>query len=164
MIQLLGSLKTAISNGLNGRMAHVSPDAVFEAIDWTIVCEKPVDASHSIWEILNHLIYWQDYCLLLLEGDNPTSPEHASYSWKCPRGPVNEQQWLDTVKRFLSGLVSAEKASAIELDGNLLARPQESRIEVLESLVGHNSYHLGQIVLLRQLLGSWPPPSGGNTW
>ncbi len=64
----------------------------------------------------------------------------------------------------MSGVVVAERASATELEGNLLARPEESRIEVLESRVGHNSYHLGQIFLLRQLQGSWPPPSGGNTW
>ena len=26
------------------------------------------------------------------------------------------------------------------------------------------AYHLGRIVLLRQLLGAWPPASGGFTW
>ena len=29
---------------------------------------------------------------------------------------------------------------------------------------GHDSYHLGQIVQLREQLGSWPPPKGGDTW
>jgi hypothetical protein len=24
--------------------------------------------------------------------------------------------------------------------------------------------HLGQVVLLRRLLGAWPPPGGGDTW
>ena len=28
----------------------------------------------------------------------------------------------------------------------------------------HNAYHLGRVVLLRQMMGSWPPPSGGLTW
>lgn len=31
----------------------------------------------------------------------------------------------------------------------------------LINLISHDSYHLGQIVLLRRLLGAWPPPSGG---
>jgi hypothetical protein len=34
----------------------------------------------------------------------------------------------------------------------------------LISLATHNAYHLGRIVLLRQLLKAWPPPSGGFTW
>jgi hypothetical protein len=36
--------------------------------------------------------------------------------------------------------------------------------EQLESLGAHNAYHLGRIVLLRQLMGLWPPPSGGFSW
>jgi len=36
--------------------------------------------------------------------------------------------------------------------------------EQLESLVAHNAYHFGRIVLLRQLLRSWPPVSGGFSW
>ncbi|HUB52846.1 MAG TPA: hypothetical protein VL986_11885, partial [Terracidiphilus sp.] len=37
-------------------------------------------------------------------------------------------------------------------------------LEQLENLAAHNAYHLGRIVLLRQLLGAWPPPSGGDSW
>ena len=36
--------------------------------------------------------------------------------------------------------------------------------EQLESFAAHNAYHLGRVVLLRQLMGIWPPPSGGLTW
>jgi len=36
--------------------------------------------------------------------------------------------------------------------------------EQLENLAGHNAYHFGRIVLLRQLGNSWPPPSGSFTW
>ena len=36
--------------------------------------------------------------------------------------------------------------------------------EQLESFAAHNAYHFGRIVLLRQMLGSWPPPSDGLTW
>jgi hypothetical protein len=34
----------------------------------------------------------------------------------------------------------------------------------VEGIAAHNAYHLGRIVLIRQMLGSWPPPSGGDTW
>jgi hypothetical protein len=36
--------------------------------------------------------------------------------------------------------------------------------EQLESLTAHNAYHVGRIVLLRQINGSWPPAAGGFTW
>ncbi len=39
-----------------------------------------------------------------------------------------------------------------------------SELEQLENLAAHNAYHFGRIVLLRRLLGIWPPASGGFTW
>jgi uncharacterized damage-inducible protein DinB len=35
---------------------------------------------------------------------------------------------------------------------------------VLWQTAVHNSYHLGQIVLLRQRLSIWPPETGSDTW
>jgi uncharacterized damage-inducible protein DinB len=35
---------------------------------------------------------------------------------------------------------------------------------VLWQLVAHNSYHVGQIAMIRRALGAWPPRAGGDTW
>ena len=35
---------------------------------------------------------------------------------------------------------------------------------VLWQMVAHNSYHAGQIALIRRALGVWPPRAGGDTW
>ena len=31
-------------------------------------------------------------------------------------------------------------------------------------MVAHNSYHAGQIALIRRALGVWPPRPGGDRW
>ena len=36
--------------------------------------------------------------------------------------------------------------------------------DAIEHMAAHNSHHLGQVVLLRQMLGACPPPSGSYTW
>jgi uncharacterized damage-inducible protein DinB len=28
----------------------------------------------------------------------------------------------------------------------------------------HNAHHLGQVIVLRQMMECWPPPSGSWTW
>jgi len=35
---------------------------------------------------------------------------------------------------------------------------------MLQTIGSHNSYHAGEVAFLRQILGKWPPPSGGLTW
>ncbi len=36
--------------------------------------------------------------------------------------------------------------------------------DALVHVAQHNSHHLGQVILLRQLMALWPPPSGSWTW
>ena len=35
---------------------------------------------------------------------------------------------------------------------------------VLLQMVAHNSYHTGQIAMIRRALDVWPPRGGGDTW
>jgi uncharacterized damage-inducible protein DinB len=66
------------------------------------------------------------------------------------------------VKDFRSGLDSLEQRARKE---DLVARRgKETRLGMLHTMASHNSYHGGQVVFLRQMLGAWPPPSGGVTW
>ena len=56
--------------------------------------------------------------------------------------------WLETVKqkRFTDLIVT------------------RNRLDSLRAMTQHVSYHVGQIALLRRILGSWPPPGGGDSW
>jgi uncharacterized damage-inducible protein DinB len=36
--------------------------------------------------------------------------------------------------------------------------------DVFWQMVAHNSYHVGQIAMIRRVLGAWPPRAGGDTW
>jgi len=33
---------------------------------------------------------------------------------------------------------------------------------MLQTVASHNSYHTGQVVLLRRILGAWPPETSGR--
>ncbi|WP_373278555.1 DinB family protein [Alicyclobacillus shizuokensis] len=149
---------------LHGRDAHVSPQEVFEGIDWTVVGQIPPGCPHSIWQIVHHLIYWQDFCLELLKGHNPPAPAHASDTWIAPMNPASAAEWKDTVNVFLAGMRKLADAIDSDLDEEVAALSGTSRVEILGSVMAHNSYHLGQVVLLRRMLGTWPPASGGDTW
>jgi len=66
------------------------------------------------------------------------------------------------VRRFDQGLRTMTSAAA---EADLLAkRGTKTPLEMLQTITSHNSYHLGQVVVLRQRLCAWPPPSGGLTW
>lgn len=157
-------VRQTLLNGLQGRGSHVNPASVFEELDWRLVGQVPTGVAHSIWQILDHMIYWQEFSLALLRNETPDAPAHASDSWTAIVSPSSESEWDNAVQKFLDGLRTAEQMTDDELGQSIGARRERSRSEVMGMLIGHNSYHLGQVVLVRQMLGTWPPPSGGDTW
>jgi uncharacterized damage-inducible protein DinB len=155
--------KALISNS-----AFAAPRTILEAIPGEIAHARPVLVPHSIYEEVWHMAFWQRITLDWVEGRATPYPEHAAEGF-----PGNATEgWQDVCRRFLAG---TQNAAAVASDGERLevvvACPRvgdAERVmtvrEQLESLAAHNAYHLGRVVLLRQLLGVWPPPGGGDTW
>jgi uncharacterized damage-inducible protein DinB len=156
--------RTLTSNGVGAPPAHV-----LEALDDAMARRRYSGVPHSIYEEVWHLAFWQDLSLDWIAGKSTPYPEHASAGF-----PTTEtEQWAVVRERFLRG---AEQAGAIAGDATQLEasvvclsrEPDPPRTmtarEQIEGVAAHNAYHLGRVVLLRQLFGAWPPPSGGDTW
>jgi uncharacterized damage-inducible protein DinB len=161
-----------LSKSLIGDSAFVPPKNILEALPETVAHEKPsagkASAPHSIYAEVWHMAYWQNISLDWVEGRATSYPEHASEGFPSDIA----ESWQALRERFLAG---TQNAAAIANDIDRLEvsvlcpnteNPQRSMTvrEQLESLAAHNSYHLGRVVLLRQLLNAWPPPAGGFTW
>ena len=147
---------------LSGEGAHAETGTVFAGLDWKAAGARPDGVSHSAYQLLKHMIYWQDWVVAWSDGKSPAAPRHASGSWPHESGPSSRSDWLKTVQQFRAGLWQLERACrGADLSA---ARGSKSRLEMLLAIGAHNSYHAGQVVFLRQILGKWPPPSGGLTW
>jgi uncharacterized damage-inducible protein DinB len=158
---------------LYGQGAHVNPLACVEDVSVELAGRCPDDFPHSIWQLLNHLNYWMGYELRRVRNENPVYPAHASESWPADAAPPNKDEWAEAVEQFrqlLSELAALAKSSSSVLDQHVGAthaddaKHSSSLRAVLWQLVVHNSYHLGQIALLRRALRAWPPKGGGDNW
>lgn len=146
-----------LTKGLYGENAHVNMLTIFDGLNITQAGEA-VHNQHSIWQILNHMIYWQEYILHLMNEEEITAPEHASETWITEVKPVNKKNWELAVNNFTDSLNEAVKFTENNFDLS------DRQAELLTSLMIHNSYHAGQIVMIRKYLNAWPPPDGGDTW
>jgi uncharacterized damage-inducible protein DinB len=155
-------LEKTLGNALSGKGSHVATESLFAGLGWEVAGSRPEGVPHSIFQLLNHISYWQDWVVKWLDGENPPIPKHASGGWPGSPGPANPKEWQRAVRRFRSELRKLDRQSR---EADLLAkRGKHTRLGMLHSLASHNSYHGGQVVMLRQMLGAWPPPSGGLTW
>jgi uncharacterized damage-inducible protein DinB len=120
--------------------------------------------SNSIWQIVNHLIYWNERYLNRFKG-NPLPPEvnnDATFDITDPNG--TDEEWEAVVSRLfkvMSDWVDAVK----EYDEEKLHSPAYKESDGLWSsaiahLIIHNAYHIGQIVEIRKVRGIWDSSKG----
>lgn len=90
-------------------------------------------------------------------------PANVAESWSSVSEPESEEEWRMVVEQFLHGVNKAvDYAQSEQLDNPLEHFPTETKAGILRNIASHNSYHLGEIVLLRRLFDAWPPPGGGD--
>jgi uncharacterized damage-inducible protein DinB len=155
-------LEKTISNALSGKGSHVATKSLFAGLSWKDAGARPEGAPHSVFQLLNHMSYWQDWAVKWLDGDNFPIPKHAAGGWPGDPSPAGSKEWQRAVRGFLAALAKLHRQSR---EADLLARRgKHTRLGTIQSIASHNSYHAGQVVVLRRMLGCWPPPSGGVTW
>jgi uncharacterized damage-inducible protein DinB len=158
---------------LYGKYAHANPVACVEDVSFELAGRLAGNFQHSIWQLVSHLNYWMDYELKRIRGEMPAYPAHAAESWPAHAAPANESEWKKAVAQFKDLL--AKLAALAESTPEVLARevpathPDHTKYSsslqaVLWQTLVHNSYHVGQIAMLRRALGTWPPSAGGDTW
>lgn len=161
--------KEILQDLLRGRGAHVDPVALVGGLSDTLAGRMLPGAQHTIWQLVWHMNYWMEYELRSLEGPEVTYPEHAAESWPTATAPRDEAEWEAEAARFRRQVEElAAWGQRAEREGTLdrLVHPaQDDRVrDVLWQMSAHNSYHAGQVALLRRAFGAWPPAGGGDTW
>jgi uncharacterized damage-inducible protein DinB len=114
-----------------------------------------------------------EYELRRIRGERPAYPEHNSESFPAAPAPADVREW-ETLKtrmtEFLAEFGELAKSSPQELLRKIEStRDGDKKVAgtleaVLWQMVAHNSYHVGQIAMVRRALGAWPPRGGGDSW
>ena len=158
---------------LYGRGAHVNPLACVEDLTAEWAGRRAENLPHSVWQIEWHVNFWNGYELERIHGEKPPYPDHAAESSPKDSALISEAEWKKDCARFadLIGILAAmAESDSLELDREVppMHANQETRTStvraILWQILAHNSYHVGQIALVRRALGVWPPRSGGDSW
>ncbi|MBF85521.1 MAG: ABC transporter [Acidobacteria bacterium] len=147
---------------LEGKGAHLTFDAVID--DWPAEARarKPHGAPHSAWQLLEHMRIAQrdilDFCVKR-EYVEPCFPDDY---WPPGDEVPDNAAWTGSVERFAHDLEQMQQLVADSKTDLRAIIPHGTGQTVLREafvVADHNAYHLGQLVLLRRLLGIWNSPA-----
>jgi hypothetical protein len=151
-------LRQHLVNLLTKAEAHVDFETAIQGIPDHLRGVTPQGADHSAWELLEHIRFAQHDIL-----DFSLNPDYQEQKWpddywpKRP-APLNDQEWEESIASYRKDL-KALCALVTDNSNDLFAKiPHGDGQTILREAMltaDHTSYHVGQIVLVRRLLGCW---------
>jgi DinB superfamily len=142
---------------LKGGGAHLSFDEVIKKFPEELRGKKVKGAPHTAWQLLEHMRLAQWDILEFSRDPKHVSPQFPEGYWPKTGAPPTDAAWTTSVKNFKKDLNAMQKLVE-DTSSDLYARIPHGEGQTLlrEALLvmDHNSYHLGQLVLLSRLLGA----------
>ncbi|THF88820.1 DinB family protein [Deinococcus sp. KSM4-11] len=143
-----------------GGQAFVGVEASLSGLTDEQAATRPAGLPHSVAELVAHVNWWNRWMLDIIEmGTAQPYPKRAADTWP----EMGAGDW-GRVRTEFYDLLARVDTHAARPD---LANPvnhEETIGELLADFALHTAHHFGQIVTVRQALGAWPPPGGGDTW
>ncbi len=150
------SLRAQLAKLLDWKEAHVGFDAAVEGIPPDIRGRRPEGLPHSPWELLEHLRITQhdilDFCV---------NPAYEEMHWPDDYWPSSSQptaeQWDKSIKDFRADREAMKRLAAeADLFAKIPHGTGQTYLREILLVADHTTYHVGQLVSVRQLLGAWP--------
>ena len=143
---------------LRGGHAHATFDRIVEGFPAEKFAIRPPGMAHSGWELLEHMRIAQNDILQFSESADYVSPGWPDEYWPSSQGPADAREWDNSVRLFREDLKTFE--TLVKNTQRDLFRPfpwGDGQTLLREALLiaDHNSYHLGQLLLVRRALGNW---------
>ncbi len=154
-------LNEVMKESLVGKYTHSSVLESLEELTHNQAIEKPIANSNSTYEILFHMIIWQDIFLQNIKDESPDWGEANRIANEELGEEVQKilpiKTWDQLVEDFKQGFSDADTLlETIDLNKPLKSFMNKPVQQMYCILNQHNSYHMGQIIKNRVAQGTWP--------
>jgi hypothetical protein len=144
---------------LRGGSAHAAFENAAADLAPALRGVAPKGAEHTPWQVLEHLRIAQWDILEFSRDAGHVSPDFPAGYWPSGAAPPDDAAWDRSVARFRSDLdemVRLVSDPSIDLFARIPHGDGQTVLREALLVADHNAYHLGELVLLRRLLGAWP--------
>ena len=138
--------------------AHATLDDAIKDVPEKIRGTVPDKLPYSIWQIMEHIRICQWDILDFSRNPDYKEMEWPADYWPKEKEPKNDAAWEKSIKEIKKD--RAEFVAMLEKDDVDLYTPfpwgsGQNLLREALLVADHNSYHTGEIIVLRRLLGHW---------
>jgi uncharacterized damage-inducible protein DinB len=152
------AVREMLARVLSWQDAHVGFERALDGWPVDLRGATPDGAPYSAWQLLEHLRIAQhdilDFCL------NPgyREMEWPKDYWPASAAPPSAAAWDESVAQFLADREAVQALAADtsrDLEATIPHGSGQTYLRELLLVADHNAYHIGELVLLRRMLGAW---------
>ena len=144
---------------LRGGGAHVGFEKAIDGIPPSLRGAKVAPVPHTPWRLLEHMRIALWDILEFCRNPAHVSPEWPAGYWPAGDAPPDDATWDQSVAQFRADMAAMEALVADPANDLFAPLPHGTgQTPLREALLvaDHNAYHLGQLVVVRRMLGCWP--------
>jgi len=149
------ALREHVLELLEGKSAHIDIESALKDFPADMINERPHRSPHSAWQLLEHIRIAQSDIL-----DFSRNPDYKEMKWPddyWPKENGNPQRWNGSIKKVLDELQEMRDLVSDDKKDLVAKIPWGSGQTILREallIADHNTYHLGQIVLIKKMLNA----------
>jgi uncharacterized damage-inducible protein DinB len=152
------AIRDLLSRALAWGDAHASFDQAVEGLPADLRGIRPATLPFSAWELLEHLRITQRDILDFCRDANYQERKWPEAYWPATPAPPSDDAWGQAVRQFAAdrqALAALAADTTLELDSAIPHGTGQTYLRELVLVIDHSAYHVGQLVLVRRLLGAW---------
>jgi hypothetical protein len=156
-----GELRRQLKALLDGGQAHAGLDKAVKNMPADLCGVVPKGMPYSAWQLLEHIRITQrdilDFCN---NSDGSYRPlKWPDEYWPKDPEPTDSSAWQKSIKQIGEDREAFDRLLESVDDSNLIKPfPWGDGQNLLREallIADHNAYHVGELVVLRRLLGAW---------
>lgn len=152
------ALREQLLTLITGGNAHADFEDAIRNLPAELRGKTPKGAEHSPWQLLEHMRIAQWDILEFSRDAQHKSPKWPEEYWPATPAPPDEKAWDKSVRAFrrdLKAMCALVGDPATDLYAKIPHGSGQSILREALLVADHNAYHIGQLILVRRLLGAW---------
>ena len=151
-------LREQVARLLDWEDAHVGFDTAIADIPADARARQPSGLPYSPWQLLEHLRRAQQDILEFCRNPNYQELKFPDDYWPSSPAPPSPAAWDESVRQFREDRKALQQLATdpkVDLATRIPHGDGQTYLRELVLAADHAAYHIGELVVVRRLLGTW---------
>ena len=152
------NIRAALADYLNNPHTHASLIDAAKNLPEKYYNNKPAGLAYSFWDQLEHIRICQWDMLDFMVNPNYKEIQWPKDYWPKAGDKATKKMWDESIAKFKKDgetLKKIAKDASLDLFARIPHGSGQTIFREVLQIIDHNSYHIGQFIMMRKLIGEW---------